>query len=155
MAYLKTVLVYDRPSEAEVDKAFLESHGLTVCLLNANTSRNELGAPFYIRLQVADSELTEATRLLREANPARFGSPERVNAIEQALKRSILVFIAAALAVGAFSYWAIPGPIWGAARLVGTRSRGIPNLKVCAVIALGLLGGMVATSLWGKKPGQL
>ncbi len=155
MAYLKTVLVYDRPSEAEVDKAFLESYGLTVCLLNANTSRNELGAPFYIRLQVADRELAEATRLLREANPARFGSAERVNAIERALKRSILVFVAAALVVGALSYWAIPGPIWGAARLVGARSRGIPNLKICAVLALGLLAGMIATSLWGKKPGRL
>ena len=78
MAYLKTVLTYNQPSEAEVDKAFLESHGLTVCLLNANTSRNELGAPFYIQLQVADEEYERARRLIQEANPQRFGSADRV-----------------------------------------------------------------------------
>jgi hypothetical protein len=30
------------PPEAEVDKSLLESHGITVNLLNANVTRNEL-----------------------------------------------------------------------------------------------------------------
>jgi hypothetical protein len=42
MSYLRTVVTYHQPSEAEVDKAYLESHGHNVCLLNANTARNEL-----------------------------------------------------------------------------------------------------------------
>ena len=70
MAYLKTLLTYNMPSEAEVDKAFLESRGIAVCLLNANTSRNELGAPFYVQLQVNAEDLERARRRDRHADQA-------------------------------------------------------------------------------------
>ncbi len=40
MAYLRTVLSYQLPSEAELDKSSLESHGLTVYLMNNQTTRN-------------------------------------------------------------------------------------------------------------------
>jgi len=52
VGYPKTIVTYDRPSEAEVDKAFLESRGFAVCLLNGNTARNELGPAFYTRLSL-------------------------------------------------------------------------------------------------------
>jgi|ERR1051326_1020064 hypothetical protein len=104
MSYLKTVLTYHQPSEAEIDKAFLESEDIAVCLLNANTSRNELGAPFYIQLQVAEEDHARAVALLKEANPQRFGSAERVAALEKELIRVVLWFVVPALvvAVGGF-----------------------------------------------------
>ena len=85
MAYLKTVLTYHMPSEAEVDKSLLESHGLTVNLLNNNEARNELGAPFHIQLQVPGEQADEAVRILKEFNPQRFGSAENVRKIEKEL----------------------------------------------------------------------
>lgn len=85
MSYLKTILTYHLPSEAEVDRSLLESHGITVNLLNAHTARNELGAPFHIRLQVPDEEVEEAVRIIREFNPQRFGSAENVKQIEREL----------------------------------------------------------------------
>ena len=87
MSLLRTVVTYHQPSEAEVDKAFLESHGIDVCLLNGNTSRNELGTPFYIQLQVSYEQHAQAVALLREVNPQRFGSAERVTEIERAIIR--------------------------------------------------------------------
>jgi len=110
MGYLKTVITYNQPSEAEVDKAFLESHGLTVCLMNANTSRNELGAPFYIQLQVADSEYQKAVQILREANPQRFGSEERVAEINRTILRAVGRFLCAAIPVGVIVYFVVPKP---------------------------------------------
>lgn len=110
MGYLKTVITYNQPSEAEVDKAFLESYGLTVCLLNANTSRNELGAPFYIQLQVVDEEYQHAVELLREANPQRFGSTARVAEIERAIFTAIGRFLCAAIPVGMIVYFVVPKP---------------------------------------------
>src|SRR5215213_2980624 len=102
MSYLRTVITYHQPSEAEVDKAFLESHGLSVCLLNANTSRNELGAPFYIQLQVPDGEYATAVSILKEANPQRFGSAERVAEIERSIVQALLWFaVPAAVAAAA------------------------------------------------------
>ncbi len=57
MAYLRTVLSYQLPSEAELDKSFLESHGITVYLMNNQTTRNELGPLFWIQLQVPDGRM--------------------------------------------------------------------------------------------------
>lgn len=93
MPYLKTVLTYDRPSEAEVDKAFLESNGITVCLLNANTSRNELGAPFYIRLQVPDEELGTRDGVVarNESVPIRFAGESGCNCPGFSEKRGTLL----------------------------------------------------------------
>lgn len=99
MGYLKTVVTYHQPSEAEIDKAFLESEGIAVCLLNANTSRNELGAPFYIQLQVAEADHARAVALLKETNPQRFGSAERVAALEKELMRGVLWFAVPAMVV--------------------------------------------------------
>lgn len=104
MSYLKTILTYHQPSEAEVDKAYLESEGLNVCLLNANTSRNELGAPFYIQLQVAEEDVPRAVALLKAANPQRFGSAERVAEIEKELIRLLLWFAVPAVAVAAITF---------------------------------------------------
>src|SRR4051812_14872346 len=108
MGYLKTVLTYHQPSEAEVDKAFLESHGLNVCLLNGNTARNELGAPFFIQLQVAEEDHANAVAILREANPGRFGSVERVNEIDRGIKRSVGLFLVGAIIGAVGSYFLTP-----------------------------------------------
>lgn len=102
MSYLKTILTYHLPSEAEVDRSLLESHGITVNLLNAHTTRNELGAPFHIRLQVPEAEVAEAVRIIREFNPQRFGSAENVKKIERELGRVLLqavAFVAGAMGV--------------------------------------------------------
>lgn len=112
MSYLETVLTYDRPSEAEVDKAFLESHGITVFLLNANTARNELGAPFFIRLQVMTEERERAVEILRAANPARFGSPANVAEIDAQIKRAVVWFLCGAIPAGFAVYWLLPEPVW-------------------------------------------
>lgn len=112
MSYLETVLTYDRPSEAEVDKAFLESHGITVFLLNANTARNELGAPFFIRLQVMTEDRPRALDLLRAVNPARFGSVANVAAIDAEIKRAVLWFLGSAIPVGVLTYQLLPEPVW-------------------------------------------
>lgn len=108
MSLLKTVVTYHQPSEAEIDKAFLESHGINVCLLNGNTSRNELGAPFYIQLQVSDEQYEQAEALLRDANPQRFGSVERVAELDRAIKRAFVRFAVVAIPVGVALYFVIP-----------------------------------------------
>src|ERR1700722_10751832 len=100
MSYLKTILTYNLPSEAEVDRAFLESHGIEVCLLNANTSRNELGAPFFVRLQVMEEDAEKAQALIKESNPQRFGSSERVDEIDRQVKRALARFVIFGLPAG-------------------------------------------------------
>lgn len=110
MAYLKTILTYHMPSEAEVDKSLLESHGLMVNLLNANTTRNELGAPFFIQLQVPDAEADRAVALLKEFNPQRFGSVENVRKIEKELGNLVLQVGACMLVAGVVTYFVIPNP---------------------------------------------
>jgi hypothetical protein len=99
VGYLKTILTYNIPAEAEIDKAFLESNGIASCLLNANTSRNELGAPFYVRLQVMEADVGRACDLIREVNPSRFGSAERVDEIDRQIRRSLGRFAAVAVPV--------------------------------------------------------
>jgi hypothetical protein len=115
MGYLTTILTYNIPAEAEVDKAFLESRGIAVCLLNANTSRNELGAPFYVQLQVNQDEAENARNLIMQVNPRRFGSSERVAEIDRQLRRSAVRFALGALplgiAVGLAAYFVTPKPI--------------------------------------------
>ncbi len=114
MGYLKTVLTYNLPSEAEVDKAFLESRGITVCLLNANTSRNELGAPFFVQLQVMEEDAENARNLIKQMNPQRFGSSERVGEIDRQIKRAIARFVMIAVPVGVVvglgAYYLISNP---------------------------------------------
>jgi hypothetical protein len=105
MAYLKTILTYHMPSEAEVDKSLLESHGLTVNLLNNNEARNEIGAPFHIQLQVPGEEVDEAVRVLKEFNPQRFGSVENVRKIEKELGGLLVKAVAVAAVVGAVVYF--------------------------------------------------
>ncbi|HEY4299480.1 MAG TPA: DUF2007 domain-containing protein [Candidatus Didemnitutus sp.] len=143
MAYLRTVLTYHLPSEAEVDKTLLESEGIEVCLLNANTSRNELGAPFYIQLQVADGDFARADSLLREANPQRFGSPEKVAAIERHLRRALIRFAVVGMVVGGLVYLVMP--MSGSPRAA--------KLPVAVAITAGLVAGMVSLP-FGKSDDQ-
>ena len=97
MNYLKSILTYHIPSEADIDKSMLESHGITVNLMNANVSRAELGAPFHIQLQVPGDQVAEAISILRELRPERFGSPEAVKEIEAGIRRGFIHFSLAAL----------------------------------------------------------
>jgi hypothetical protein len=113
MAYLRTVLSYQLPSEAEMDKSFLESHGLTVYLMNNQTTRNELGPLFWIQLQVPDEEWASANEILREARPERFGSVERVNEIDREIKFKALSASAGAAVLGVLAYFLAP-KIWPA-----------------------------------------
>ena len=113
MAYLRTVLSYQLPSEAELDKSFLESHGLTVYLMNNQTTRNELGPLFWIQLQVPDEEWASANEILREARPERFGSVDRVNEIDREIKRGALSALVGATVLGALAYFLAPR-IWPA-----------------------------------------
>jgi len=152
MSYLETVLTYDRPSEAEVDKAFLESHGITVHLLNADTARNELGAPFFIRLQVMSEDRDAALAILREANPARFGSAERVAEIEKEMKRSILWFLGGALPCGAITYYMVQAPTWGGPVRVDQVDP--VDLRPLAALCGAFLGGITLSwvrHLFSKK----
>ncbi|HWA26140.1 MAG TPA: hypothetical protein VG734_10790 [Lacunisphaera sp.] len=148
MAYLKTVLTYHLPSEAEVDKAFLESHGMAVCLLNGNTSRNELGAPFFIQLQVADEEHARAVALLREVNPGRFGSASVVNELDRAIKRTIGLFVLGAGAAAILGYVAAPAPV---RQPDLPYYMATPDLRPLAAFFTGILGGCLAVWLGRKR----
>lgn len=127
------------PSEAEVDKSLLESHGLTVCLLNANESRNELGAPFHIQLQVPGEEAAEAVTILRQFNPQRFGSAENVKQIERELVRLLIGFVGVSALVGVIIY--------------GFKSDDYPRSLVLSAILSGLILGPLLYFLFGpSKP---
>ncbi len=89
MGYLKSILTYHIPSEAEVDKSMLESHGIIVNLLNANVARAEIGSPFHIQLQVPDEQVEEAVMILKELRPERFGSAAVVKEIEAGILRAM------------------------------------------------------------------
>ena len=154
MAYLKTVLTYNQPSEAEVDKSYLESHGLTVCLLNANTSRNELGAPFFIQLQVAEEEYERARSLLYEANPQRFGSAERVADIDRQIKQGIFRFFAAAITVGLIAYFVLPSTLTPRDNVPPADAWAEPepqDWKIPGAFVLALLAGAIAAYTGQKK----
>lgn len=149
VAYLKTVLTYNLPAEAEVDKAFLESHGVTVCLLNANTSRNELGAPFYIQLQVADDEYGQAVGLLKEANPSRFGSQARVDEIDREIKRGAGLFFIGAIPLAIIVLLVTPAPVYKYGVPVGTRQAG--DVRPIVATLGGVLGGILAVVIGRKR----
>lgn len=108
MAYFRTVLTYQLPSEAELDKSFLEAQGITVYLMNNMTTRNELGAPFWIQLQVAEADWSSADRILREARPDRFGSAERVAELDRTLKRGAVSALGGAATAGLLTYFMMP-----------------------------------------------
>jgi hypothetical protein len=112
MAYLRTVLSYQLPSEAELDKSFLESHGLMVYLMNNQTTRNlDLGMAFWIQLQVPEDEWERANQILREARPERFGSVERVNEIDREIKPRAVSALIGGSVLGVLAYFVIPA-IW-------------------------------------------
>jgi hypothetical protein len=151
--YLRTILTYNIPSEAEVDKAFLESNGIAACLLNANTSRNELGAPFYVRLQVMEGDVATACRLIGQVNPKRFGSKERVDEIDQQIKRALVRFALVPLPLGIAAGAAMfiltsglttPHPVYVRRFWV------IPNIRV----ELSILTFGVATVLAAMRSGR-
>jgi hypothetical protein len=142
MPCFHTVLTYQVPSEAELDKSFLESQGITVYLMNNLTTRNELGPAFWIQLQVAEEDWPLATQILREARPERFGSVERVAELDRAIKRgAISAFIGAAVA-GLFAYVIVPAAKPGEIFYWDAREQ--PILLAC-------LAGAVAGWRLGKK----
>jgi hypothetical protein len=144
MGYLKTVLTYDRTSEAEVDKSYLESQGISVYLMNGNTTRNELGAPFYIQLQVGDGDFENARDALRAINPKRFGSPAAVAEIDRAVKRTVLFFVAAAIPAGLIAFWLIPQI--HAIAMPSHHGGIVPNLRIVgALVAAIAVGSLSAT----------
>ncbi len=158
MGYLKTVLSYDRPSEAEVDKSLLESRGIAVCLLNAETTRNELGAPFYIQLQVNEGDFEMAWNVLRETNPKRFGSPFRVAEIDRAVKRSALFFIGAAMPAGLIAFWLLPPIRGGSMHAAPTRGWPVlahgsmtPDVRLVAAILVAVLVGVGSATVAARK----
>jgi hypothetical protein len=152
MGYLKTVVTYHQPSEAEVDKAFLESHGISVCLLNANTSRNELGAPFYVQLQVVDEEYERAVQILSEANPQRFGSIERVADIDRMIKQGFLRFFVVAVPVALLMFWWAPLPrMHSEPQLFGARKVRVADWRLEIAILAGLAAGTCAMMFWPKQ----
>lgn len=144
MAYLQTVVTYHQPSEAEVDKAFLESHGIDVCLLNANTARNELGPAFYIQLQVPADQYATAIALLKEINPSRFGSAERVAEIEREILRGVIWFF-------------VPAAIFAVVGFVAASESPGFDLRVPTALSSGGLAGIVSLGILklrrrGKAP---
>jgi len=150
VGYLTTILTYNVPSEAEVDRAFLESNGIEVCLLNANTSRNELGAPFFVRLQVMEENAERARGLIKQANPQRFGSSERVNEIDRQIKRAlariVCVGIPVGIAAGLAAYFLAADP----AQASPVRIRGswiVPDFRLELAILAGFAAS-VGASIW-------
>jgi hypothetical protein len=153
VGYLKTILTYNIPAEAEVDKAFLESNGITSCLLNANTSRNELGAPFYVRLQVMDADVDRACELIREANPKRFGSAERVDEIDRQIRRSLARFAALSLPAGIAAGWAAYLLSAGVAThpmFLGHPRVSAPNFRVELAIVVGAASSIAGATFLGR-----
>ena len=153
MAYLKTLLTYNMPSEAEVDKAFLESRGIAVCLLNANTSRNELGAPFYVQLQVNAEDLQAARALIMQVNPQRFGSSARVDEIDTQIKRAfvryVLIAVPAGIIVGLATYFLTPSPAHPPTTF-RRRYTVVWDVRVELGIATGILAS-VAAAAWDSR----
>jgi hypothetical protein len=151
--YLRTILTYNIPSEAEVDKAFLESHGISACLLNANTSRNELGAPFYVRLQVMEGDVANACRLIGEVNPKRFGSHARVDEIDQEIKRALARFalVAVPMGVAACAATYLLSARFAASQPVYSRRLWVtPNVRVELSIFIGMAATFLAAT-WRRR----
>jgi hypothetical protein len=143
MAYLRTVLSYQLPSEAELDKSFLESHGLTVYLMNNQTTRNELGPLFWIQLQVPDDEWVSANQILREARPERFGSVERVNEMDRQIKRGALCALMGGAVLGVLAYFILPAVWPGEASDWASREQ--------SIALAGFIGAVAGWRLSGKR----
>ena len=75
---MKTVLGYDNPIDADLDKSVLESEGIHVNLLNRESPLNAWGGPFVVQLQVEDQHLERAADLIHSRSPRRFGDVARV-----------------------------------------------------------------------------
>lgn len=136
-----------------MDKAFLESHGISACLLNANTSRNELGAPFYVRLQVMEGDVANACRLIGEVNPQRFGSRARVDEIDRQIKRALARFafvaVPAGLAAGVATYLLAAG--FAASQPVYTRRLWVtPNVRVELSLFVALVAALLLVRWRGR-----
>jgi hypothetical protein len=140
MPYLKTVLTYHLTSEAEVDQGYLQSHGIDVCLLNANTARNELGPAFYVQLQVPAEHYERAVTLLKDANPQRFGSAERVAEIERGILRGIARFTFSAVAVALVAFFVVARSIHPSPDRADLALR----VALCSGIGAGILSTILA-----------
>jgi hypothetical protein len=155
MGYLRTVLTYDAPYQAEVDKAFLESHGIAVHLLNASMARDQMGLAFNIQLQVNEADFETASKVLRDANPRRFGSPARVAELDRLVKRQAIFFFGAAIPVGFLAYRLIAylgqGPVqfWPRGSGGPLAGHGTFDNRLAAAVAIGILAG-----IWSAKAGS-
>ena len=89
----KTVLAYPRRIDAEIDRSMLEGEGITVNLLNHDSSMTELGSAFQIQLQVAPEDHERAVALIRSRHPERFGSIDRARKEEAAIGRGFRRFV--------------------------------------------------------------
>jgi len=141
MSYQKTLLTYRVPGEAEVDKSLLESHGIAVNLLNDRSPPSDLVFPFAIELQVAEERYAEAFAILKEFNPERFGSAERVMQLEKALWAGVRRFSAGGV-VSAVLAWFIIGS------LVHTKWF---DWRVTGAAGGFFVGGFIALKIGGKK----
>ena len=108
MGYLKTVLTYRVPAEAEVDKSLLESNGIAVHLLNDRSPPGDIVFPLPIELQVPEEQFPQAVEILREFNPGRFGSPERVRQLDLELRRKAGRFLAGGCVASLAAWVGIP-----------------------------------------------
>jgi len=145
MAYFRTVLTYQLPSEAELDKSFLEAQGITVYLMNNLTTRNELGPAFWIQLQVAEADWAPATRILREARPERFGSAARVDELDRLIKRGAAGAFLGAMVAGLLAYFVLPA---------GGRDDASASAMLTAGLAGAVAGAWLAKKIRGGKVGK-
>ena len=145
MGYFRTVLTYQLPSEAELDKSYLEAQGITVYLMNNLTTRNELGPAFWIQLQVAEADWPSATRILQEARPERFGSAARVDELDRAIKRGAVGAFLGVVVAGLLAYFMLPEAVSG--EIFHWDSREQPILYVC------LAGAVAGWRLAGRRRG--
>lgn len=148
MDCFRTVLTYQLPSEAELDKSFLEAQGITVYLMNNLTTRlNELGPAFWIQLQVTEADWSSATRILREARPERFGSAARVAELDRVIRRGAVGAFAGAVVFGLLACFFLspagPGEIFSG-------DSGVQPL-LFACLAGAVAGWRLAGRRWGGK----
>ncbi len=95
MASLKTVLIYPRRIDAEIDASMLEGEGIRVNLLNHESALTELGGAFQIQLQVPEADYDRTVAIIRSKRPDRFGSAEGIKEAEAAVGRGFRRFVIA------------------------------------------------------------
>jgi len=104
----KTVLTYPKRIDAEIDRSMLEGEGITVNLLNHDSSMTELGSAFQIQLQVQPEDHERAVALIRSKHPERFGSIDRARKEEAAIGRGFRRFLVTIAATSLILFFFVP-----------------------------------------------